>query len=218
MSGGFPTLRPVVIRVGSWIRWATRMRSILRVASVVLAFSWAMPAARAEALPPQPGTRVRLTLSCEGRGQPADMGAADACRLVGRLVRLRADTLTLESTEKTNSWGLGTLRRLEVSQGRRGHWLVGAGAGAVLGGVAFVLLTGSGSTAICDRDANQDALSPGECAGLSAAAVLVMGGVGAIVGGLIRSESWRELSVEDLRVSLAPRPPGKLGIAVRLGF
>jgi hypothetical protein len=94
----------VVIRAGSWIRWATRMRSILRVASVILAVSWAMPAARAEALPPQPGARVRLTPSCEGRGQPADMGAADACRLVGSLVSLRADTLTLESTGKIDGW------------------------------------------------------------------------------------------------------------------
>lgn len=60
--------------------------------------------------------------------------------------------------------------------------LIGAGVGFVLGaGATWAVLNTGGSTAPCDRDANQDAMSAGECAG-----VTVLGGVvGALVGALV---------------------------------
>lgn len=57
--------------------------------------------------------------------------------------------------------------------------LIGAGVGFVLGaGATWAVLNTGGSTAPCDRGANQDAMSAGECAGIT-----VLGGVaGALVG------------------------------------
>lgn len=67
-----------------------------------------------------------------------------------------------------------------AAPGRR--TLIGAGIGFVLGaGATWALLNTGGSTAPCDRDANQDAMSAAECAGIT-----VLGGVaGALAGALI---------------------------------
>jgi hypothetical protein len=60
--------------------------------------------------------------------------------------------------------------------------LLGAGIGFVVGaGATWVVLNAGGSSAFCDRDANQDAMSPGECLGIT----IVGGAVGALVGALV---------------------------------
>lgn len=62
--------------------------------------------------------------------------------------------------------------------------LEGAVVGFVVGAAATVVITRSGgSTAPCNRSANQDALNSGECLGLAVAG----GGVGAVVGALVGS-------------------------------
>ena len=60
--------------------------------------------------------------------------------------------------------------------------LVGAGLGFILGaGATWTILNTGGSTAPCDRGANQDAMGAVECAGIT-----VLGGVaGALVGALV---------------------------------
>lgn len=60
--------------------------------------------------------------------------------------------------------------------------LVGAGVGFVVGaGATWAALNAGGSTAPCDRDANQDAMGAGECLGLA----IVGGALGALVGALV---------------------------------
>jgi len=163
----------------------------------------------------QPGARVRLTLPCD----PGLPSPPEACPVEGRVVTTRGDTITLASGESTSRHSLGSARRIEVSRGRRSHWLVGAGAGFVLGaGSTFLLLNQGGSTNPCDRSANQDAIGPGACAGLATLGGVAGAGVGAVIGGLFRTERWQDVPVQTLRVSLGPRPGVRFHAAVSLAF
>jgi hypothetical protein len=104
-----------------------------------------------------------------------------------------------------------------VSRGRRSYWLWGAGVGFLVGaGVTYTVRHTGGSTALCDRSANQDAMSTGERLGPTALGGAARAGVGAPVGGLIRTERWEDVPVERLRVGLW-QPPGRgAGVAVSL--
>jgi hypothetical protein len=70
---------------------------------------------------------------------------------------------------------------------RRTRALEGAIIGFVVGAAATVVVTRSGgSTAPCNRSANQDAMSSGECLALAAAGGLVGAGLGALIGSRVR--------------------------------
>ncbi|MBM4185858.1 MAG: hypothetical protein FJ206_00975 [Gemmatimonadetes bacterium] len=96
--------------------------------------------------------------------------------------------------------------------GRRSHWLLGAaigfGAGAV---VTYLVLHSGGSTAPCNRSANQDAMSGGECLGLTALGGVAGAGLGALVGGLVK-RAVPETPVERIRIT----PVGDRGLQVSL--
>jgi hypothetical protein len=73
----------------------------------------------------------------------------------------------------------------------------GAIAGALVGaGVTAIVVHSGGSTSLCDRSANQDAINSTECAGLIAAGGLVGGLAGYFIGGRIH---------RDVRVDVVPR-------------
>lgn len=70
------------------------------------------------------------------------------------------------------------VQRTEGSWARRGAVL-----GAVVGGVAgYVVLHRGGSTSLCDRSANQDAMGRRECVGLTVAGAVAGAGLGAWIG------------------------------------
>jgi hypothetical protein len=163
----------------------------------------------AQTPPLQPGARLRLTVPCE---------PGPDCRGEGRLVPLRADTLTLAVVDAATSYRLDAIRRVEVSR-RRSHTMTGAGAGFLVGaGATFIVLNGGGSTSLCDRSANQDAIAASECIGLMALGGVAGAGLGALIGGAVRTERWQELPVGGLRVSVASRLGSTLGLAVTVLF
>jgi hypothetical protein len=165
------------------------------------------------------GTRLRLTYLCAPDGQPALEPERARCRSVGTLVQLDAGTIALTTGESTTSHGLNAVSRVEVSRGYRSHRLAGAGAGFLLGGAAtFVVLNSGGSTSLCNRSANPDAVAPLECLGLSALGGLAGAGLGFLVGGFIRTERWQDVPLERLRVSLTPRTGGMLGLSLAVLF
>jgi hypothetical protein len=158
--------------------------------TAVLAALLAMPAA---AQAPAPGSRVRLTVPCAG-ADPAEPGPR--CEAWGRLVALEADALVLAQDTATTRHSLGTILRLEEHVGRRSRWLPGAALGFAAGAVVTHLaLRGGGSTAPCNRGANQDAMSAGECLGLAALGGVAGAGLGALVGSRIRRDRWRAVSL-----------------------
>jgi hypothetical protein len=188
---------------------------VARVVALVCCASLAGGGAVAQV---HPGTRLRLTHPCDQAGQ-SGAGGDRACRSEGTLVLWQGDTLTVASGQSTTRYGVGAISRLQVSRGTRAHRLAGAGVGFLVGGgVAAALLYTGGSTSPCDQSANQDAMSSGECIGLTALGGLAGAGLGAIVGGFFRSERWEDVPLEQLRVSLGPLAGRRLGLALQVVF
>jgi hypothetical protein len=166
---------------------AMQRRSILAVALLFVPYADVL--AQGQTPVPQPGARVRITFPCGPASDPAVRAAPTECRSEGRLVLVSGDTIALAAAGSTTSYSLDSLRRLEVSQGHRSHALAGAGVGFLAGaGAALAVLYSGGSTSLCDRSANQDAIGSGECLGLTALGGLAGAGLGAVIGGRLRTE------------------------------
>lgn len=72
-------------------------------------------------------------------------------------------------------------------QGSRTRRWEGAAVGFAVGAVAtWVFLHQGGSTSLCDRDRNQDAIRANECAGIAVAGGAVGAAIGYFIGGRIR--------------------------------
>lgn len=156
-------------------------------------------AAQTRPLPLQPGVRVRVTRPCTS--SPPARGELP-CRLTGRVVDIGADAIVMEAAGNLLArYRLEAIDRLQISVGPRTHGRTGAMVGAVAGGVAAYLtfFTG-GSTATCDRSANQDAASSGACLGILALGGLAGAGLGGLVGRFIRTERWHDVPIRLLLV------------------
>lgn len=152
------------------------------VSTLVMAASFGpgAPVAQAQPVPPQSAVRSHHDL----RGSAGhDLSAAAAhYRFAGS-----ADA------------DLPELRRQPSSR------LVGAGIGFVAGaGITWVVINSGGSTSLCDRSANQDALNRRECVGLTLLGGLAGAGIGAIVGGVVRPSRMRHVPLDRLRVGWIP--------------
>lgn len=175
-----------------------------KFAAAVILFSVCFTAtARGQVSPPGPGGRVRVTIPCLAEDQARPGRGTARCRLEGTIARMPADSITLDLKDSTISYAWKDISRFEVSRGHRTHWLAGAGIGFVAGaGVTWLVTNAGGSTSLCDRSANQDALSSTECLGLAVLGGVVGGGVGAIIGHAIRSERWQDFPLGPLQVGL----------------
>lgn len=128
----------------------------------------------------EPTARVLCLALFLGIGLVADVSAQ-----ARPIAPLLPDTLELAVTGHYASPSLSEPTRLKA-RGREGSkWLLGAGVGFVIGGGGtFLWLNSGGSTSRCDRSANQDAMSPSECYGLTLLGGIVGAGLGAAVGAL----------------------------------
>jgi len=139
------------------------------------------------------------------------------CSIAGTFVRSQNDTITVASAESTTGYGLSAVQQLEVSQGSRSHWAVGAGIGFVVGaGVTYLVSHSGGSTSPCDQEQNQDALGSGECLALAALGGVAGAGLGALFGSFVRSERWQNVPLDQLRVGLTPGDDRTFGLLVVL--
>lgn len=175
------------------------MRPRLLLAAVVPFVCHAGGVARAQTPAPPPEAPPAYTaFSCE----PAPTLAAHAARTACRSGEPAADAPG----------------RFEESRGRS-HALAGAGIGLVVGGGAtLAVLYGGGSTSLCDRSANQDAMAPRECAGLTVLGALAGGALGAVIGSRIRTGRGQAYSAAPLHVALAPLPGRSAGLALSVAF
>ena len=95
----------------------------------------------------------------------------------------------LHGADQHSTLAVNELLAVQVSRGE-GSW---ARRGAVLGAVAGALATylvihQGGSTSLCDRSANQDALGKRECVAITVAGGVAGAGLGAWIGGRFRRE------------------------------
>jgi hypothetical protein len=82
---------------------------------------------------------------------------------------------------------VNALLALQVKSGEASWARRGAVLGALVGGIATYLVTHhGGSTSLCDRSANQDAMGQRECVALTVAGSAVGAGLGAWIGSRIR--------------------------------
>lgn len=192
----------------------------MRLASLLLVLVAIRLSALPAQEPPQPGQRVRITHECRTR-TPVTRQVTTLCRRqAGRLLEVRADSITLAVGDQPAGYRIGDLTRLELSRGRRSRWLAGGLVGSAIGGVAaFAVLNGGGSKSLCNQSQNQDAVAFSECVGLAALFGMVPGfGLGALVGAVARSERWEEVPVSRLRLSVGPDPAARYRLAVSVGF
>jgi hypothetical protein len=174
--------------------------------ALTLLFSAWMPLeAQSSVLPEQ--SRIRVTVIADSSATHTE------ARFTGILVTSGTGTLQLKDGDSTTSFRLGTLQRLELSQGYRTHRLLGAGVGLIAGaGLTYFLTRSGGSGSLCDRASNQDALSSSECLGVAALGGLAGAGLGALIGGLIRTEGWRDIPLHDVRFGIVPHRGMGVGV------
>jgi hypothetical protein len=164
---------------------------------------------------PQSGDRVRLGMPCSA-AQPGSDRSGLRCRIEGSFLRAGMDSITLTQAGESKSYSVNGIDRFEVSQGLRSHALLGAVIGFVAGaGITYLIVESGGSTSLCDQSANQDAIGSGECIGLIGLGGAIGAGVGAIVGGRIRTEKWSRIPLEGLQVTLRR---GQVGLTMVLAF
>ncbi|UCC85234.1 MAG: hypothetical protein JSW46_10100, partial [Gemmatimonadota bacterium] len=130
----------------------------------------------------------------------------------GIVLALKPDTILLDVRDATEPLALllASVTRLDVKRGRKSRADLGAGIGGLIGMVAGAL-TGK---AFCGSSEDE------ECRGASFGGGLIgfvaLGAVGAAVGSSIKTDRWEEVPLDQLRVTIAPRPSGGLSVGVRL--
>jgi len=114
--------------------------------------------------------------------------AAQAQSVAGSsLVRLSAESAASGGEGGASALDVNALLALQV-RGEQGSWgRRGALVGALAGGlVAYLVIHQGGSTSLCDRSANQDAIGKRECVAITVAGGAAGAGVGAWSGGRFR--------------------------------
>ena len=121
-----------------------------------------------------PGTRARVTLAGVGRPVIGSVQAFDSSRIT-----------LIDDESRSLSFPTGTISQLEVSRGRKAHWLMGT-----IVGISSGALIGALDPPGCDSDGT--CWTRGENIGYGATG---LGLIGALVGALYRSDEWVEVSV-----------------------
>ena len=167
---------------------------------VVMGVSASTVAAQSLAL--TPGQRVRLTAPSLGiERQPA-------------VVEERRGDALVVAADSAMSIPVTSLTRLEVYQGRHGHFWKGAGIGFLAGAVAGALL----GPLLAECPSYGCDTSPAVQGAVGGVVFGVAGGVvGGVLGAFARSDRWEEVPLGQLGLRAVPRHDG-FGIAVGARF
>lgn len=149
-----------------------------------------------------PGERVRVTVPCDttDEARPLDL---DRCAVEGTVVRFTPDTLVLADVGSRGTPPPGAIDGLEVRRIVGPSWQIPTGVGFLLGGGGtYAWLHSGGSTSLCDRSRNQDAMNRGECIGLTVLGGAVGAGLGALTAALLRTERWIDLPLGRVHLTI----------------
>ena len=106
-------------------------------------------------------------------------------KVSGKVVALDNNVLTLDGVGGPLKVSVDSIEDLELSLGRKRHWLKGLVAGALAGaGLGFAYPVDPQD---CHRASSENFCSRGEAVG---GAAMVFGGIGAGIGALVRTERW----------------------------
>jgi len=150
----------------------------------------------------EPGQRVRVTAPTISRAPIVGVG------------HMEADTLVVETDGRTLHFARASLTRVDVNHGQKSN----VGKGALFG---FLIGAGVGAVALGSNDYCTLEVSPaaGSCA-LIGAGVGGVGGllVGTVAGALIKTDRWRELPLDRLRVSFIHARLRPFAVAMSVSF
>lgn len=127
------------------------------------------------------------------------------CAMIFGLWSLSADPVLGQPSQSTDG---------ATSSNRR----LAAGLGGAVGlGATYLALQHGGSTAYCDRSANQDAIGARECYALYAVGGIVGAGIGWLIGGRIGG-GRSDADVQARAVELLAVPGTLTSVGVRIRF
>jgi hypothetical protein len=143
---------------------------------------------------PAPGARLRISLLAE--------------RLIGTLVEATDEEMVVhvDHSEQMARIPRGVVTRVELSRGQRSRQGRGAVLGLLIGGGGLALV----AWAVTSPD---DEISPGGAAGYGLVVGVLPGFLlGAMIGGMVRTDDWAEVPLSNIRISASPA--GGVGVGV----
>ena len=130
-----------------------------------------------------------------------------------------AVVLKVDPYGETESFPRAGLSRVEVSKGRKGHTLAGAGIGLLAGasiGALYGIAECQGSPSCTGgSDGDMTILESLAWAGIGGGIGLVVGGV---IGALYKTERWEDASVDGISISAGTRRSGGVALAISAHF
>ncbi len=184
----------------------------MRHATILVAILAFVPLTRITAQEPPPvkvGDRVRVTAPALGIRKQA-----------GRFEALRADTLVVAVADSTMTFPVASVTRLEVSRGQKSRMGLGAGIGLLGGGLlGYLISSGLGSHGGCTEGGGFLEPTREQCIGLSTVGGAVVGTLlGLVAGALTKTDRWREVPLDRLRLQVAPQRDGRFGLGLSVRF
>ena len=192
----------------------------MRHATILVAILAFVPLATATAQVRQPpierGARVRVTRLpiC-----PSTYCVGPPLQSVGTFWAWEADSLIMESNGNALALPLNSVTKLEVGQGQKSYTVEGTIIGLLVGGVAGALI-GYASYGECESRGLLACWPGPEFAALVGGLVGGLGGgaVGALIGSSVKTDRWKEVPLDRLRVNILPQRDGRLGLGLSVRF
>ena len=153
-----------------------------------------------------PGDRVRVTSP-----------SIDLEQDVGTVASFKADTIVVEMEDHADALDvpLSHMTKLEVHRGQKSRAgtgaLIAAGAGAATG-VTVALASCAGSKCYSDGSNVWGAV----VLVLGAGGALASAGLGALIGGAIKTDRWEYVPLDRIRVGRSPAAPDGITVSVTL--
>jgi hypothetical protein len=183
------------------------MRAMLSVGAIVgaglVSVGAASPDDSASLAPVHIGDRVRVSAP-----------SVSDTRIRGTLVALDEETLIVAPEGKTPQIEMSRsqVTRLQVSRGKRSHWVAGAVTG-VVGGLALTASYCGSGGALGGGCSGDDAL------GVAAFFCGIGAAGGALVGAVVRTDRWEMVPANTVAVSIIPVPVRRgMALGVRIAF
>ena len=135
-------------------------------------------------------------------------------RIVGEVVKMTQDTLLIREGRTFLEVPMSSISNFEASLGQRRN----AGKGFMIGlGLGYAVVV---TAAIADSNSNDEIILPNEWPGipLETIAFLPIVVLSTLMGTIIKSEKWVEVSPQHLNLSIAPTPEKGLRAALTFNF
>jgi hypothetical protein len=189
---------------------------MFRLPKLLLMATWLAPAtavAQVSDTAGLPRPRIRVAYSCKAfakSGYECDQRQS-AHTATGALQAAEGDTLRLVDQKRGEELAIpvSAVKQMWISDGDKGHFVDGALVGLVTGAALGAAIGSQLESCLlsCGPSTEYGAM-------VGAPAGLLIGG---IIGALIKSERWRETTVDALQVEIAPRLD-QPGLAMSIQF